>query len=39
LAGSYDQVYHLIEDSVQDLGEGTAEKVFGGNAARFYGID
>jgi L-fuconolactonase len=39
LAGSYDRVYHLIEDSVQDLGEGTAEKVFGGNAARFYGID
>ncbi len=39
LAGSYAQVYGLVAEYTQGLGQGAKAKVFGGNAARFYRIE
>ena len=38
LAGSYEQVKQLIEDYVGRHAAGESEKIFGGNAIRFYGL-
>jgi len=38
LSGSYGQVYGLIDGYLTGVGDGTREKIFGGNAARFYGV-
>ncbi len=38
LAGSYEQVKQLIEDYVGRHAAGESEKIFGGNAVRFYGL-
>src|SRR5260370_2319254 len=38
LAASYRQVKQLIEDSVKGVSAADKEKIFGGNAARFYGL-
>jgi L-fuconolactonase len=38
LAGSYQQVKQLIEDYVDRHAAGESEKIFGGNAIRFYGL-
>jgi L-fuconolactonase len=39
LAGSYDQVYSLIRDYVEDLSDSEKMDVLGNNASKFYGID
>lgn len=36
LAGSYARVFELVNDSTRSLSTGAREKIFGGNAARFY---
>jgi L-fuconolactonase len=38
LAGSYAQVKGLIDDYVRDWPKAVCDKLFGGNAARFYGL-
>jgi L-fuconolactonase len=38
LAGSYRQVKQLIGDYVQGFSAVDQENIFGGNAARFYGL-
>jgi L-fuconolactonase len=38
LAGTYTQVIGLVEDYVRDRPQSEKDKLFGGNAARFYGI-
>ena len=38
LAGSYDQVFELIDDFAAALSTDEREALFGGNAARFYGL-
>ena len=38
LAASYTQVKCLLEDYVRDNSPGNHEMIFGGNAARFYGV-
>jgi L-fuconolactonase len=38
LAGSYHRVKALIADFVRDRSAGEREKIFGDNAARFYGL-
>ena len=38
LAGSYAQVYELAAGYVRERCEGEVEKIFGGNAVRFYGL-
>jgi len=39
LAGSYGQVCELVRDFAKGLDDESLAKVFGGNAARFYGIE
>jgi L-fuconolactonase len=39
LAGSYGQVCELVRDFAKGLDDESVAKVFGGNAARFYGIE
>ena len=39
LAGSYTQVVELIEDYMMSFDEEDRQKVFGGNACEFYGIN
>lgn len=38
LAGSYGQVVQLIADYTRKLGEADRDKIFGSNAAHFYGL-
>jgi len=38
LAGSYQQVLQIIEEYVQPCPTDVKEKIFGGNAAEFYGL-
>jgi len=38
LAGSYERVFGLVENYVSQFGTNAAAKVFGGNAAKFYGL-
>jgi len=38
LAGTYHRVKQLIEDYVKGFSPSDKEKIFGGNAARFYGL-
>lgn len=38
LAGTYGRVKQLIEDYVKGFSPADTEKIFGGNAARFYGL-
>jgi len=38
VAASYRQVKQLTEDFVKGYSEGDRDKIFGGNAARFYGL-
>jgi L-fuconolactonase len=38
LAATYRQVKQLIEDHITGFSEAGKEKIFGGNAARFYGL-
>jgi L-fuconolactonase len=38
LAGSYGQVMELVEDFLRDRPTAQQEAIFGGNAARFYGL-
>jgi L-fuconolactonase len=38
LAGTYAQVKEIIEDYARDLSSTEKEKIFGLNAARFYGL-
>ena len=38
LAASYSQVKNVLEDYTRDLSAGEKEKIFGLNAARFYGL-
>lgn len=38
LAGSYEQVFRLVEDFLAQFPAVTRAKVWGGNAARFYGV-
>ena len=38
LAATYRQVKELIEEYVKGFSESDKEKIFGGNAARFYGL-
>ena len=38
LAGNYEKVFHLINGYAQQLGTSGQSKLFGGNAANFYGI-
>jgi len=38
LAGTYRHVKQLIEDYVKDFSQADREKIFGGNAALFYGL-
>jgi L-fuconolactonase len=38
VAASYRQVLQIVEDYVQGYPADTKEKIFGGNAARFYGL-
>ena len=38
LAGSYRQVKQLVETYVKDFSQADREKIFGGNAALFYGL-
>jgi L-fuconolactonase len=39
LAGTYAQVKRLIEDHTSDFERSVLEKIFGNNAARFYGLE
>jgi L-fuconolactonase len=39
LAATYGQVKQLIENYVKGYSEADKEKIFGGNAARFYGLE
>src|SRR5438034_2658701 len=38
LAGSYEQVFGLVDGFTRQSGPTGREKIFGGNAARFYGV-
>ena len=38
LAASYNAVYEIVVSWSQGLGTQAREKLFGGNAARFYGL-
>jgi len=38
LAGSYEQVHRLVRDYVKPLPSRARRKIFGENAARFYGL-
>jgi L-fuconolactonase len=38
LAATYRQVKQLIEEYVKGFSQSDKEKIFGGNAARFYGL-
>jgi L-fuconolactonase len=38
LAGSYQQVFGLVDDYTRQLGPEGRDKLFGGNAAGFYGV-
>ena len=38
LAASYRQVLEIVEEYVQDCTADVKEKIFGGNAARFYSL-
>jgi L-fuconolactonase len=38
LAGTYEQVYRLVDEYTRGLGPAEREQLFGGTAARFYGI-
>ena len=38
LAGNYEKIFHLINGYAQQLGTSGQSKLFGGNAANFYGI-
>lgn len=38
LAGSYQRVFGLVEDYVRQLGTDAEAKLFGDNAAKFYGL-
>jgi L-fuconolactonase len=38
LAGTYHQVKQLVETYVKDFSQADREKIFGGNAALFYGL-
>jgi L-fuconolactonase len=38
LAGSYQQVYNALREIVGELGASELEQIFGGTAARFYGL-
>ena len=38
LAGNYEKIFHLIDGCAQQLGTSGQSKLFGGNAANFYGI-
>jgi L-fuconolactonase len=38
LAGSYERVFGLMQDYVGQLGTDSETKVFGANAAKFYGL-
>ncbi len=38
LAGSYERVYGLVNDYLQLLSEAARNKIFGENAAQFYGV-
>ena len=38
LAGSYEQVYQLIEKYVADFSEQEKAKIFGDNSAKIYGL-
>ena len=38
LAGSYEQVFALVDDYTRQLTRDARAKFFGGNAARFYGV-
>jgi L-fuconolactonase len=38
LAGSYQRVYDALREIVGDLGASELEQIFGGTAARFYGL-
>ena len=39
LAGTYDQVFDLIDHYIQDFEPSEREKVFGGNALEFYQLN
>lgn len=39
LSGSYEQVFSLLNDYLKQFPASTREKVMGGNAARFYGVE
>jgi L-fuconolactonase len=38
LAGNYERVFRLVDDYAQQLSPAAREKLFGGNAARFYRV-
>ncbi|MBT8397498.1 MAG: amidohydrolase family protein [Gemmatimonadetes bacterium] len=38
LAAQYHEVWQLVEEYAADLSEANRQKLFGGNAARFYGL-
>jgi L-fuconolactonase len=38
LAATYEQVKQLIDNYVKEFSQSDQEKIFGGNAARFYGL-
>jgi len=38
LAGSYEKVFGLVNDYVSQSGADAGAKIFGGNAAKFYGL-
>jgi L-fuconolactonase len=38
LAGSYEKVFGLVKDYVGQSGAAAEAKIFGGNAAKFYGL-
>lgn len=38
LSGTYEQVFNLVRDYVQPYSATAQKKIFGGNAARFYGL-
>ena len=38
LAAGYEQVFRLVDDFTRPLSAPAREAVFGGNAAKFYGI-
>jgi L-fuconolactonase len=39
LAASYDRVVGVVEEYAARLSAGERDGLFGGNAARFYGVD